>query len=101
MQPELEAAAAAALPGISGARREAHAPAPGGVCANCGAILQGPYCHVCGQDADAHKRSLPHLAWEAIEGLFHLDGRLMRTAPDLFFHPGRLARDYMENRITW
>jgi hypothetical protein len=69
-------------------------------CANCGARLQGPYCHVCGQEADRHQRSLPHLAREAIESLFHLDGRLARTLPDLFFRPARLARDYMEHRIA-
>jgi hypothetical protein len=69
-------------------------------CDNCGAELHGAYCHVCGQSADRHHRSLPHLAWEAVEGMFHLDGRLLRTLPDLFFRPGRLARDYMEHRIA-
>ncbi|HLZ85543.1 MAG TPA: DUF3667 domain-containing protein [Caulobacteraceae bacterium] len=69
-------------------------------CANCAAVLRGPYCHVCGQGADRHRRSLPHLIWEAIESLFHLDGRLARTVPDLLFRPGRLARDYMEHRIA-
>ena len=73
---------------------------PDEACANCGAELHGPYCHLCGQSADRHKRSLPHLIWEAVEGLFHLDGRLLRTVPDLFFRPGRLARDYMEHRIA-
>jgi hypothetical protein len=72
----------------------------GEACANCGAELRGPYCHRCGQSADRHHRSLPHLIWEAIESLFHLDGRLLRTLPDLFFRPGRLARDYMEHRIA-
>ena len=100
MLAELEAAAADSLQKIFGGRHEKAAPAPGAVCANCDTVLQGPYCHRCGQDADPHKRSLPHLAWEAVEGLLHLDGRLMRTAPDLFFHPGRLARDYMDNRIA-
>ena len=79
---------------------EASAGLPGEACANCGAGLQGAYCHICGQGADRHHRSLPHLAWEAIESLFHLDGRLARTLPDLFFRPGRLARDYMEHRIA-
>jgi cell division protein FtsB len=71
-----------------------------GVCDNCGAQLLGTYCHVCGQSTDRRHRSLPHLAWEAAEGLFHLDGRLLRTLPDLFFRPGRLARDYMDHRIA-
>ena len=72
----------------------------GEACANCGAALQGRYCHRCGQSADRHHRSLPHLVWEAIESVFHLDGRLARTLPDLFFRPGRLARDYMEHRVA-
>jgi hypothetical protein len=100
MLAELEAAAAESLQKIFGGRHDKPAPPPGATCDNCDAVLQGPYCHVCGQDADAHRRSLPHLAWEAVEGLLHLDGRLARTAPDLFLHPGRLARDYMENRIA-
>lgn len=62
--------------------------------------MQGPYCHVCGQNSDVHKRSILHLIFESVEGLFHLDGRLLRTLPDLFFRPGRLARDYMEGRIA-
>lgn len=75
--------------------------APSGrICANCSAVLQGRYCHACGQSADDHKRSIGHLAWEAVEGLFHLDGRLAGTLPALFFRPGRLARDYMEGRVA-
>jgi hypothetical protein len=78
------------------------APTPGAhtTCANCGAVLQGPYCHACGQNADTHKRSILRLTWEVIESLFELDGRLARTLPDLFLRPGRLARDYMEGRIA-
>jgi hypothetical protein len=96
---ELEAAAIDALRHLIGGGH-GQTPAPGGACANCGAPLQGRYCHDCGQVADTHKRSILHLMWEAIEGLLHLDGRLLRTAPDLFLHPGRLARDYMEGRIA-
>jgi hypothetical protein len=96
---ELEAAAADSAPHLVGGRR-GPAPAPGTRCANCGAVLEGRYCHVCGQAADTHKRSILHLIWEGIEGLLHLDGRLLRTLPDLFLRPGRLARDYMEGRIA-
>jgi len=63
-------------------------------------VLQGPYCHACGQNADSHKRSILRLTGEVIESLFELDGRLARTLPDLFLRPGRLARDYMEGRIA-
>ncbi len=97
MSSELEAATAEAalkLPPTP------HRPAPGARCANCDTPLAGPYCHECGQTSDNHKRSVFHLTREVIEDLFHLDGRLSRTLPDLFFRPGRLAKDYMEGRIA-
>jgi hypothetical protein len=96
---ELETAAADSLRHLVGGRRKAP-PAVGTPCPNCQAELQGPYCHVCGQSSDTHKRSILRLVWEAGEALFELDGRLWRTVPDLFFRPGRLARDYMEGRIV-
>ncbi len=99
MSGELEAAAADSLRHLVGGRHR-KAPPKGTLCANCGAELQGPYCHVCGQTADTHKRSILRLIWESGEALFELDGRLWRTVPDLFFRPGRLARDYMEGRIV-
>lgn len=94
---ELEIIGAGAL-GALVKRKAKHAPAPGTPCANCATPLQGPYCYACGQPADDHHRSLPHLAWEGIEGLTHLDGRLAQTLPALLFRPGKLARDHFEGR---
>jgi hypothetical protein len=96
---ELEIAVADSLPHLS-ARRRKKAPPPSGPCHNCGAELQGHFCHVCGQNSDTHKRSIRHLIWEAIETTFELDGRLFRTVPALFFRPGTLARDYIDGRIV-
>ncbi len=79
-------------------RKAKHGPEPGAVCHNCDTVLAGPYCHACGQDADDHHRSIGHLAWEGVEGLTHLDGRLAQTLPMLMAHPGRLARDHLEGR---
>lgn len=97
--PDMEAAAAGSLASLSGRR-----PRPfldkGKPCANCGAPLEGPYCHACGQNSDTHHRSIWHLIIEAIEGMFHLDGRLARTLPLLFFKPGILAKDLMEGRVA-
>ena len=97
MNQELETAAAASAGGWL-RWRKAHAVAPGSACANCGAVLQGPYCHQCGQLAEDFHRSLSHLVIEAVESLFHFDGRLWKTLPPLIRNPGRLTRDYLEGR---
>lgn len=94
---ELEIIGAGALGGLL-KRKARHAAPAGTPCANCGATLQGPYCHDCGQSSDDQHRSILHLAWEGIEGLTHLDGRLGQTLPALLFKPGRLARDHFEGR---
>lgn len=96
---ELEVAGAAALAGFAG-RKKAPRPPEGSVCANCGAPLQGRYCFDCGQAADTHKRNVFRLVLEGIESVFHLDGRIARTLPDLFFRPGRLSRDLIEGRVA-
>lgn len=100
MTGEMEAAAADSLGEIFERRGKHPFAGVGTPCANCGTTLEGPYCHACGQNADTHKRSILHLVWEAIEGMFHLDGRLAATLPALFLRPGALARDYMEGRIV-
>jgi hypothetical protein len=100
MTGEMEAAAADSFSEFFKRRRKHAFEGVGKPCANCGTVLEGPYCHACGQNADTHKRSIGHLIWEAIEGMFHLDGRLAATLPALFFKPGMLAKDYMEGRIV-
>lgn len=67
-------------------------------CANCGAILAGPYCHACGQSAEDFERSVSSLFAETIEHLFHTDGRLFRTLPRLIYKPALLTRDYLAGR---
>jgi hypothetical protein len=94
---ELELLGAGALGGLL-KRKARHAPEPGTPCANCDTELQGPYCHVCGQPGDNQHRSILHLAWEGIEGLTHLDGRLAQTLPPLLINPGKLAKDHFEGR---
>ncbi len=96
---ELEAAAADSAGGLVG-RKKRPFTHKGEPCKNCGTPLEGWYCYSCGQNADTHHRSILHLIWEAIEGMFHLDGRLANTLPLLFFKPGKLAKDYMEGRVA-
>jgi hypothetical protein len=66
-----------------------------GACGNCGAALQGRYCHVCGQIGHVH-RSLLHLIEEFFHGLLHFDGKIWRTVPLLLARPGALTRRYIE-----
>jgi len=100
MTGELEAAAADSITDVFRGKKKKPFDKQGQPCANCGVPLEGWYCHSCGQNADTHHRTILHLIWEAIEGMFHLDGRLAKTLPLLFFKPGVLAKDYMEGRIA-
>lgn len=68
-------------------------------CANCGASLQGKYCHVCGQSGHIH-RSLLHMFEEVLHGLFHFDTKAWRTIPALIFRPGKLTKEYIEGKRT-
>ena len=69
-----------------------------GYCANCGTKLQGPVCHNCGQLADEFHRPVRGLLTEIIEGLFSLDGRVVRTIPNLLLRPGRITRAYLKGQ---
>ena len=64
-------------------------------CRNCGAALHGAYCSSCGQPAHLH-RSLGSIAHEILHGVFHFEGKIWRTIPELFLHPGRLTRRYID-----
>lgn len=66
-------------------------------CENCGTVLQGGFCHVCGQHAHNPLRSFAHAAEEVFESFWHLDGRIFRTLADLFV-PGRVAVNYLSGQ---
>ncbi len=68
-------------------------------CANCGAVLQGAFCHQCGQTAHIH-RSLLHLVEELLHGVLHFETKAWRTIPLLLFRPGKLTRDYIDGKRT-
>lgn len=80
---------------IEGASGKQGPAAHGGQCLNCGATLDGAFCSACGQRAHLH-RSLAHLGHDILHGVFHFEGKMWRTIPELFFHPGRLTRRYID-----
>ncbi len=97
MSQEIETAVAGALGGFFRfGRRKEHVVPIGTPCANCATPLQGPWCHECGQLGEDFHRSTLKLVAEAFEGILHLDGRMWATLPDLFRHPARLTKAYLE-----
>ena len=97
MGRELEVAAAASAGGWL-RWKEQHTLEPGTPCPNCETVLEGPYCHSCGQLAETFERSVWRLVVEGFESFFHFDGRFWRTLPNLAIHPGRLTREYLDGK---
>ncbi|HEY1961843.1 MAG TPA: DUF3667 domain-containing protein [Rhizomicrobium sp.] len=80
------------------ATRLAEQGKPIGNCANCGAPLVGPYCAMCGQEPDYHRRSIASLAHDLFEDIASFDSRILRTAKALLFQPGELSLAFHEGR---
>lgn len=87
--------AARAVEPVHGERGKApahgHTPAR---CLNCGASLDGPFCHSCGQKAHLH-RSIGDFWHDFLHGVLHFDGKFWRTLPMLVWRPGELTRRYI------
>lgn len=66
-----------------------------GSCSNCGTVLNGPYCHRCGQPARSFIRALPGLVGEIASETLYYDSRMWRTLKAVLFRPGLLSRQYV------
>jgi hypothetical protein len=91
---ELGGAAAVELAASALAERGAKTVA----CANCGEPLIGPYCAVCGQERDTHRRSVRDLVGALFEELASFDSRILRTIRALLLQPGELPLAFHEGR---
>jgi hypothetical protein len=69
-----------------------------GTCANCGARLEGRFCHHCGQKVMATRLSVGELGEEALDQLLSLDGKVLRTLQLLLFRPGMLTTEFLAGR---
>jgi hypothetical protein len=67
-------------------------------CRNCGARLQGAFCHACGQKAASTHLGFHDVVHEATHELAHLDGKIFATLRTLLFKPGQLTKDFVEGR---
>jgi uncharacterized protein DUF3667 len=95
MSEELETAGAVSLGGFF-RRNKVELLPPGTPCPNCATSLEGPWCHACGQLGEDFHRSAAKLLLEAARESLDLDGRILRTLPDLMVRPGRLTRAYLD-----
>lgn len=68
-------------------------------CANChyAFVPDEPagFCPRCGQQNHDVNISFGHVAEEFLEGIFHFDGKVFRTAGLLLFKPGELTRRFL------
>lgn len=67
-------------------------------CLNCGTIVQGKYCHNCGQENAEPKESFWHMVSHFFSDITHFDGSFFTTVKDLLFKPGFLSKEYMKGR---
>jgi hypothetical protein len=67
-------------------------------CLNCGAELQGKFCHACGQENLQIKESFGHMMNHAISDYFHFDHQFFHTLKPLFLKPGLLTNQYMAGK---
>jgi hypothetical protein len=67
-------------------------------CLNCGTIVQGRFCHVCGQENLEPKESFWHLVVHFFNDITHFDGKFFTTVKDLLFRPGFLSKEYIAGR---
>jgi hypothetical protein len=71
-------------------------------CANCGAVLHGPFCSACGQAVKPLDPPVRHFAKEFSQELLDVDGRVPRSFRRLFLSPGFLTREYLAGRrVPW
>ncbi|MGN6329979.1 MAG: DUF3667 domain-containing protein [Rhodanobacter sp.] len=67
-------------------------------CANCGAAMQGEFCHECGQSIHSVLKPVHHMVEETVETVLHIDGRIVQTLPPLLLKPGFLTLEYFAGR---
>lgn len=67
-------------------------------CANCGASMQGEFCHECGQSIHSVLKPVHGMFEETLETVLHIDGRIVHTLPPLLLKPGFLTLEYFSGR---
>lgn len=61
-------------------------------------MVQGRFCHICGQENIAPKETAWHLVTHFFQDITHFDGKFFSSLRHLLFRPGFLSREYMMGR---
>lgn len=67
-------------------------------CLNCGTIVQGHYCHNCGQENVVPKETFWHMFIHFFYDITHFDSNFFHTVHHLILKPGFLSKEYMLGR---
>ena len=65
-------------------------------CDNCYTLLQGDFCHQCGQEKKSYIRNVSGVVTEFFGEFSNWDARVWRTLVPLWFRPGYLSRRYVD-----
>jgi len=67
-------------------------------CLNCGTIVQGRYCHQCGQENIVPHETFWHMVKHFLYDITHFDSKLFDSIRYLVFRPGFLPGEYVKGR---
>lgn len=67
-------------------------------CANCGAVLVGPYCAQCGQERHTRRRSISESVRRLYREIVGLENQVIRTVIALLVEPGELPLAFHRGR---
>lgn len=67
-------------------------------CKNCDAVVDTKFCPNCGQKAETHRLTIGHIAHEFVHLLTHAEMGIIFLVKKLLFHPGTVAKEYVEGK---
>jgi len=70
------------------------------ICLNCNAVVNGRFCHICGQENIEPREPFRHMLAHFVFDLFHFDGKFFGTMKSLLLKPGFLSQEHLKGRRT-
>ncbi len=64
-------------------------------CENCQTLLQGKFCHLCGQDENSRMLAFSEFFMTLLNTVFSYDSKVNRTLIPLLIHPGEVCTEYL------